>query len=101
VYRLSEDERHQKRQRSNSRSNSPSADLTSSLVREIRHNKSGSVVNSGWLQVVKVERPKKYDDNEYQYIQVKSEKIPTYSCRLKVTLPLEDYIPKKLFSRGT
>ena len=74
--------------------------LSKKLVKSIRNDRKGAIVNSGELETLSVGDIDQFDMKRYRYVEVKSKLVPKYQMRVKLDYPLQQNIPKDVLVPG-
>ena len=74
--------------------------LTKALMKAIKNDRNGAIVNSAELETVSVGKIDQFDTKRYRYIEVKSKLLPKKNIRVKIDYPIAKHIPKDILVPG-
>ena len=74
--------------------------LSKALIKAIKNDRNGAIVNSGELETVSVGKIDQYDTKRYRYLEVKSKLVPKKNIRVKIDYPIAKHIPKDILVPG-
>ena len=74
--------------------------LSKNLVRRIKNDRNGAIVDSGDLETISVGDIDSFDTKRCRYVEVKSKILPKHYMRIKLDYPLRRHVPKDILVPG-
>ena len=74
--------------------------LSKKIIKSIKSDRKGAIVDSGQLKTLSVGEIDQFDTKRYRYVEVKSKLLPKENIRVKLDYPLSKNIPKDILVPG-